>query len=134
MKKNPVEMIFMTHFGMPEPRVSQKKWKNADFGPCFWHDNKVNRKNELCHGQELFVQFSKHSRLLFVEFVNHYWQQKQTHVIFIQISLRLSKILITITSSSFICQSWLTKPTNKNQGCFENGMNSSFSWYNSFFL
>jgi hypothetical protein len=42
--------------------------------------------------------------------------------------------LIKITSAYLSCKSWLTKPTNKRQVCFENGTNSSCSWYNSFFL
>jgi hypothetical protein len=42
--------------------------------------------------------------------------------------------LIKITSAYFSCKSSLTKPTNKRQVCFENGRNSSCSWYNSFFM
>jgi hypothetical protein len=53
-----------------------------------WPENKSNRKNELYHEQELFMPFSKHSRLLFVGFVNHGWQLKQVEVIFIKIFLK----------------------------------------------
>jgi hypothetical protein len=80
------------------------------------------------------MPFSKHSWLLFVGFVKHDWQLKQDEVILNKNFLKLGKILIKITSAYFSCQSLLTKPTNKSQGCFENGTNSSCSWYNSFFL
>ena len=75
----------------------KKRLKYAHFGPCFWHDNNVFRKNELY-----------------------------------QILPSLRKFLFKITSSCFSCQSCLTKPTNKSQECFENGMNSSFLRLNSF--
>ena len=113
---------------------TQKNGEIVDFGPCFWHDNKVNRKNELCHGQELFVPFSKHSWLLFLGFVSHDWQIKEDEVIFIKILLSFKEILIKITSVCFSCLTWLTNSTNKSLECFENGMNSSCLWNNSFFL
>ena len=84
--------------------------------------------------QKLYFNLLHPPNYIYVEFVNHDWQLKQTDVIFIKISLKLSKIFIKITSSSFICQSWLTKPRNKSQECFENGTNSSCPWHNSFFL
>jgi hypothetical protein len=50
--------------------VSPKKHKNANFGPCFRHKNKSDRKNELYHEQlkhELYHEQLKQTEEIFIK-------------------------------------------------------------------
>ena len=86
-KEKNLRVIRKVRTNVPNLGCPNKKQKNADFGPCFWHENKSYRKNELYHEQGLFMPFSKHSWLLFVGFVNPDWQLKESEVILIKILL-----------------------------------------------